>query len=333
VTLRGQCRLGAGRQAPAARAGSFGNDFSKPWYFMKLASLISEENVLINELSGSKTQALRQMLDRMVTDDSPVSRGKIFDELIARENQLSSYIGNGVATPHAKIDGLMDTVIALATSQEGIDAEMLTGENIHLLFLILTPGEKNTLMLQTLAAVARLCHSKDSREALSRIKSPSRVVKLIEETGIEVKMSICASDVMEKEFTTLSPQMNLRQALEVMVSAPCDGLAVVDESGKVEGELSSVELIRLGLPGYVDMLSDDTFLANFEPFEQFSDQQQKTTVDQIMTREIITVPPDCPIVKVGHLLVQMQKSRAYVVGDQKLAGIVFRKDFLTKVLQ
>ena len=297
-----------------------------------------EDKILINELTGQKAEVIGQLFKRLAADNFPQEQTAVLEEILQREERLSSCVGEGVAIPHAKVAGLKELRLGLATSHEGIETPE-DEDKVHLMFLLLAPAEKNALMLQALAAVSRLCHSKENRDALSQIKSPGRILKMIEETGIEVKNTICASDIMHDNFTQLNPEMVLAEAVKVMASLAatvpenCDMLPVTDEKGELLGELSGADLLKTGLPHYVGLLSDDAFLDNFEPFERFFSQRMTLTVEETMNREVIAMPSDCPITKVAHELAHQDKVCAYVVEDKKLVGVIHRQDFLTRILQ
>lgn len=300
---------------------------------MKLSSLLNEENILVAPSVENKEEAIEQLLATFEPDLDLAARKRVFAHLLEREKKISSYVNHGVAIPHAKVEGLGQVLVGLATSNDGFDAQDPPGATIHLLFLILTPGEKNTLMLQALAAVARLCHTKEMREALRCAKAPARIIKQIEESGIDVKSTITAADVMVPPPATLQPEIRLNEAIGVIIASPGDGLPVTDSQGKLLGELSSVEILAIGLPKYVDLLKDDSFLSQFEPFENYFRQEKQLTVRDVMTREILTAEEDTPIIKITNMLVSGRKSRLYIVRDGKLHGVVYRRDLLSRVLQ
>ena len=300
---------------------------------MKLSSLILEDNVLVSPPVEDKEEGIRKLLATFEPHLDPVQRQLALDHLFERERRITSYIDHGVAIPHAKVEGLNRILVGLLTSLNGFDAQDPAGAVIHLLFLILTPPEKNTMMLQTLAAVARLCHSKEVREALRRTKAPARIIKQIEDSGIDIKNTITAADIMVAPPGTLSPEMPLREAIERIIASPADGLPVLDSQGKLLGEISSTEILSIGLPKYVDLLKDDTFLTQFEPFENFFAQENQLTVRDVMTRDVLTADEEAPIIKIANMLVSGNRSRLYVLRDGKLRGVVFRRDLLSRVLQ
>jgi len=300
---------------------------------MKLSSLLSEESILIDPPVENKDEAIQRVLASFDSHLDPVMRKLAHQRLQEREKKITSYVDYGVAIPHTKIDGLKRVLVGVVTSSKGFEAQDPPGVKIHLLFLVLAPAEKNTLMLQTLAAVARLCHAKEMRETIRRIKSPARIIRQIEESGVDVKSTITAADVMTPAPAVLQPEMPLEEAISLIISSPDDGLPVTDAQGKLLGELSSVEILAIGLPKYVDLLKDDSFLTQFEPFENYFQQEKQLTVRDVMTREILTVEEDTPIIKVTNMLVSGRKPRLYVVRDGRLHGIVYRRDLLSRVLQ
>lgn len=299
---------------------------------MKLSSFILENSILINEPVENKEEAIERLLNTFEPHMDATVRRAALERLLERERKISSYVDYGVAIPHTKIEGIHRVLVGLLTSRQGFEAQDPPGAQIHLLFMLFTPPDKNTLLLQTLAAVARLCHSKEMRDALQRTKTPTRIVKQIEESGIDVKSTITAADVMVEPAGFLRPDMPIRDAIGEIVRAPDDGLPVTDAQGKLLGELSSVEILSIGLPKYVDLLKDDSFLTQFEPFESYFQQEHDLTVRDVMTREFLDAEEDTPIIKVTNLMISAGRSRLYVLRDGKLCGVIYRRDLLSRVL-
>ena len=58
-----------------------------------------------------------------------------------REQTLSTGVGNSVAVPHARIDGLNRPLVVVGISETGIDFDSPDGDLARIIFLILTPAE------------------------------------------------------------------------------------------------------------------------------------------------------------------------------------------------
>ena len=201
------------------------------------------------------------------------------------------------------------------------------------IFLILTSQTKNTLMLQALASVAKLMKNKETRDALLSIKNPTRIIKVIEESGVDVKKTITASNIMTTDITSLKPDDVLLDAIEVVISAKGSAVPVLSVEKNVVGDVSSREIIKVGLPDYMGMLDNVDFLNIFEPFEHYFKEERTLKVSDIMNKEILTVLPEAPIIEVAHKLTSSETTQVYIVKDNQLLGTISRNDILTKVLQ
>ena len=73
-----------------------------------------------------------------------------------RERIMPTSLGNGVAIPHARLDGLKAPIVAVGFSAGGIDFDARDGLPARLIFLVLTPTDDNRTQLQILADIGRL---------------------------------------------------------------------------------------------------------------------------------------------------------------------------------
>jgi mannitol/fructose-specific phosphotransferase system IIA component (Ntr-type) len=74
----------------------------------------------------------------------------------AREEVLSTGIGHGVALPHARVDGLKESLVAVGISDGGIDFDAPDDQLARVIFLILTPAKDPGAQLEIASEIA-LC--------------------------------------------------------------------------------------------------------------------------------------------------------------------------------
>lgn len=98
---------------------------------------------------------------------------------LARECQLSSDIGHGVAMPRARCPGLTRPLIVLGRSIEGIPFSALPAEPVRLAFLVVTPMERPNLQVFLLAQLAAVAGSEFIRERLVRTHSRQELIEMI----------------------------------------------------------------------------------------------------------------------------------------------------------
>jgi mannitol/fructose-specific phosphotransferase system IIA component (Ntr-type) len=103
--------------------------------------------------------------------------------VLEREATMATGIGEGVAIPHARIDGLQAPVVAAALSADGIDFDAPDGEPARLIFLLLTPRDDDGAQLEILADIARTFHNDQLREKAVRAKNYTEFLAVLKTHG------------------------------------------------------------------------------------------------------------------------------------------------------
>jgi mannitol/fructose-specific phosphotransferase system IIA component (Ntr-type) len=107
-----------------------------------------------------------------LTEATCKGAGLGFDSTLAavlnREEIMPTGIGNGVAIPHARVEGIAAPIVGVGLSGSGIDFDAPDGEPAHLLFLILTPPEDDGAQLKILAEIARTFIKPEARQQAIR---------------------------------------------------------------------------------------------------------------------------------------------------------------------
>jgi len=299
---------------------------------VKLASLFSEENILIHMEAAGLGDAIRRLVESFGDGLGRLNAETVCERLIQGEESLPIPPGHGVRIPHARLAGLDRLLLAIGTSQEGIPATADSKERVNLIFLVLTPKMQSTLMLQTMASIARLVLNEENRRALISTTSPQRVLRILEETGIEIKKAVIAANLMNPVEFSVTPNMTLRQVVRVLAECREEGVPVVSAEGELLGDISTRMVIEIGLPKYMNLISNPNVLSEFEPFEAFYKKEDSLTAEEVMNREILRLAPETPVEIVAHEMLTKYCERAYIVKDKKPIGIVYRKDIVRKVL-
>ncbi len=123
---------------------------------MKLHNLLSEEMILKDIKSSTRDLALKEMVGHLKSQRKISKEKEIYEKLIQREGLGTTAVGEGVAIPHCKVNGLKAPVLLLALSRPGVPFMSLDGNLSHAFFLVASPPENPGLNLQILAAIAQL---------------------------------------------------------------------------------------------------------------------------------------------------------------------------------
>ncbi len=148
---------------------------------MNICRLLKESHIFFDLKPGDKKQVLEDFVSAIKRRGLIIDDKLILDELLKRESLGSTGLEMGIAIPHALIDKIKKTFLALAVIREGIDFGASDGKPTYVLMLLL--GNKNNpgMQLKILAHVCRLVKETDVVEKLKRIESPIEACALLEQ--------------------------------------------------------------------------------------------------------------------------------------------------------
>ncbi len=137
---------------------------------MNIADIISKEAVLNNVQASSKRE-LVQILSNKIANLSGVDERVVFDAVWERENLGSTGYGDGVAFPHARIEGLKKVSALFARLDEPVDFDSLDGKPVDLVFLLISPENSGADHLTALATLSRVLKTEGSCASLRKARS------------------------------------------------------------------------------------------------------------------------------------------------------------------
>ncbi|HQO47388.1 MAG TPA: CBS domain-containing protein, partial [Candidatus Cloacimonas sp.] len=158
------------------------------------------------------------------------------------------------------------------------------------------------------------------------------VIQYLKRKEVEVKKDVTVADIMVQEPIAVQPQNSLRELINLMGTHRVAGMPVVDETGKYIGEVNVLNLLKVGVPNYVMMLDNLSFLASYEPLENLFGKQDILFVKDIMTTGDVFIRPESSIIEAVFLMFSQNKRYLSVVKDEKLVGLVTAMDILIKVI-
>jgi Kef-type K+ transport system membrane component KefB/mannitol/fructose-specific phosphotransferase system IIA component (Ntr-type) len=105
--------------------------------------------------------------------------------VLAREETAGTGVGEGVAFPHAEVDGLTEPALAFGRSKDGLDFDSPDGEPARLVLLLLTPKADYEGSLHLLAGMARLLVRPEVRDRLLAAKdAPAVLAALVDPEAV-----------------------------------------------------------------------------------------------------------------------------------------------------
>ncbi len=145
---------------------------------MNIADIISKSAVL-DHVQASNKRELVQSLAEKISALSGLDERVIFDAVWERENLGSTGYGEGVAFPHARIEGLDKVCGMFARLDDPVDFDSLDGKPVDLVFLLISPENSGADHLTALAALSRILKTEGSCEKLRKARSVDEIYSVL----------------------------------------------------------------------------------------------------------------------------------------------------------
>ena len=134
---------------------------------------------MLDNVQVSSKRELIQVLSQRIASFSGLDERAIFDAVWERENLGSTGYGDGVAFPHARIDGLDKVCGMFARLEEPVDFDALDGKAVDLVFMLVSPENSGADHLTALAALSRILKTEGSCEKLRKARSVDEIYSIL----------------------------------------------------------------------------------------------------------------------------------------------------------
>jgi PTS system nitrogen regulatory IIA component len=141
---------------------------------MELADILAERAVLFCTDVGSKRQLFEE-LAAVAAELTGHEKAEILSAITSREELGSTGLGNGIAIPHGKIQGLKGVTAVFARLDSPIDFESVDDQPVDLVVTLLAPVGAGADHLKALSRVARLLRTEAVTDNLRSETDPRRL--------------------------------------------------------------------------------------------------------------------------------------------------------------
>lgn len=133
---------------------------------MNLFTLLDEQTVIPNLEVKNKEQVINALIDTLSTKIDADSLELVRDSVFERESVMSTGVGKGLAIPHCKTKGVSENLAAFARLSTPLDYDSIDEEPVGLIFLLISPEERNSLHIKLLSRISRLMNSDSFRNKI-----------------------------------------------------------------------------------------------------------------------------------------------------------------------
>ena len=146
---------------------------------MKITDLLKPQSILLNAAPIDKADAIYTLGDLMDKGGNLSDKAEYLKAVFAREEAGSTGLGDGIATPHAKSNGVKEAGLAAMVVPNGVDFDALDGQPSRLFFMIAAPEGAADTHVEVLSKLATMVIDPDFKNALIQSATVDRFLELI----------------------------------------------------------------------------------------------------------------------------------------------------------
>lgn len=141
-----------------------------------------------------------------------------------------------------------------------------------------------------------------------------------------------AKDIMTKDVISVKSQDLVEDVIKILMDKNISGVPVVDDEDHIIGIVTEGDLIyrskKLRIPTFFSILDGYVFLESTKTIEKQLKKMVGYRVEDVMTTEVITVGDEQTVEEVATIMTKKKINRVPVVKDNRLVGIISRRDII-----
>ena len=148
---------------------------------MRITDLLRPEGIQLHAAPASKADAIDLLASLQKKAGNISDEAAYKADILAREAQGSTAIGNGIAVPHAKSAAVTRAGLAAITVPDGVDYEAPDGKPSQLFFMIAAPKEGGDVHLEMLSRLMVMLMDEEFCQKLLGATDPKAFLDLIDQ--------------------------------------------------------------------------------------------------------------------------------------------------------
>jgi len=154
----------------------------------RLTDLLNVQRIKVPLLADSKEEAIRELIDLLAANGDLSDAQGALDAVLDRERIRTTGIGNGLAIPHGKSNGVDRPMMALGRTAEPIGFDSIDDKPVQLIALLISPPEQTGPHIQVLARACRLLSFSDVQKALCNAATAEQMLQTIRRKEEELEL-------------------------------------------------------------------------------------------------------------------------------------------------
>ena len=152
---------------------------------MRITDLLKASAIDLNVSAKSKEDVLKQAVELMAKQGNITDKEEYLKAVFAREEEGTTGVGEGIAIPHGRCEGVSDPGLIAMVIPAGVDYEALDDEPVQLLFLIAANPKSGSAHIDILSKLSGMLMHEEFTAALKAAKTPEEFLKIIDDAESE----------------------------------------------------------------------------------------------------------------------------------------------------
>jgi PTS system nitrogen regulatory IIA component len=145
----------------------------------EITNFLTEDSIIMDCDSKSQKNTLEVISNKMAELTS-TNKDEIFQKLYEREKLGTTAFGNGIAIPHARVEGIQNAKIIILKLTEAIDFNSIDGNKVDIVISLFVPNDNNEMHVELLSSIASLLDNQVFREKIRTANTASDVMMIID---------------------------------------------------------------------------------------------------------------------------------------------------------
>jgi PTS system nitrogen regulatory IIA component len=132
-------------------------------------------HVSINDDSKTKKSVLEKLAS-ILSETTGIDIDIIFNKLYEREKLGSTSVGNGVALPHARLEGINLPFISVVVLEEAIDFDNIDDFDVDIIVCLIVPYEQTKDHLTLLSSLSQILDKISNRKKIRDSRNSEQII-------------------------------------------------------------------------------------------------------------------------------------------------------------
>ena len=139
---------------------------------------LDDSHISINDDSKSKKSILEKT-SLILSNSSGINKDILFNSLYEREKLGSTSVGNGVALPHARVNGIDIPFISVVILEDPVDFDNIDDLDVDIVLCLIVPSEKTDNHLELLANLSEALDKLSIRRMLREARNSEQIINCL----------------------------------------------------------------------------------------------------------------------------------------------------------